>query len=697
TIGLHGAAWSLVLEWPQGAAPVWRQIGPRVDPAGLPPLADLRAPATFSLDEPVMPAAIPLAGLGWFGPAALALRDEQGAALLPAFTDWQVSGDEDHLAITGQDALAGIACTLLVCRLPGDALEWQMRLENRSALPIRVDHLASAVLPVPAGAARIIAWRGRHNAELVETAEALPEHGWQRETRGGIPGHGGPPAVLVLGEDAGWHHGLACAVQLAWSGDTRIAIERDEDGGHMLSAGAMLQPGELLLAPGAAHAAPPLLMGLSAAGRNGAMAAMHAAVRARLDWPGGQMAPRPVHLNSWEACYFDGDEARIRRLADAAAAIGVERFVLDDGWFTGRRHDRAGLGDWAPDPARHPAGLGPLATHVRGLGMQFGLWVEPEMVNPDSDFYRAHPDWVLALPGRDRPTARHQLVLDLRRADVRAHLFDVLDGLLRQVPIDYLKWDHNRALAPPGGADQVAGTYDLLARLRAAHPHVEIESCAGGGSRIDAGIAQFTHRFWTSDNVDALARVPMQRGFLAFMPPELMGAHVGASPSHATGRTQPLALRAAIAAQGHFGVELDPDLLDPQARAELAGWIAFWKEWRPVIHGGQVMLGEGADGLLWQAQGNGREWLLWVIRPDHGSQRFAAPIALPFAVGRDWQVMLLRHAGPSAVLTPRAGKAFKAMRTAPQAFTGSWLAGAGLPLPAQAAQSALIFHLVATP
>lgn len=700
---LHGDAWSLVLEWPDeqgaGGAPIWRHIGPRADPAGLLALAALRAPATFSLEEAPAHTAIPVAGLGWFGPAALALRSADGQALPVAFTRWDVAQTTHSLHIRGHDDLAGIACTLAIRRTPGDSLEMVTSVQNNAGQPVLIDYLASAVVPVPAGMASIIAWRGRHNAELIESRSALQDHGWQRVSRGGLTGHGGPCGAVLLAAAAGWHHGRALAVQLAWSGDARLAIEADDDGGHSLSTGAVLIPGEIMLPPGGSHASPALLLAMSDGGRGGVMAAMHAAVRARLAWPGGAMTPRPVHLNSWEACYFAHDEARIRRLADAAAAIGIERFVVDDGWFKGRSNDRAGLGDWTPDPHKYPHGLGPVADHVHGLGMQFGLWVEPEMVNPESDLYRAHPDWVLALPGWPRPTARNQLVLDLRRSDVRAHLFTVLDGLLRSAAIDYLKWDHNRALAPAGGAAQVAGLYDLLARLRTAHPHVEIESCAAGGGRIDAGIARYTHRFWPSDNVDALARIAIQRGFLAFMPPELMGAHVGASPCHASGRQQPLGFRAAIAAQGHLGIELDPDALDPAERAELAGWIDFWKAWRGVVLGGQVVQGEAGDGMVWQAQGGHGarrdEWLLWVIRADHGSDRYPQPIPLPFAAGRDWQVQLLRQAGPSGVLTPRAGAAFAAMQAAAQPFTGSWLAGAGLPVPALAAHSALIFYLKA--
>jgi alpha-galactosidase len=513
----------------------------------------------------------------------------------------------------------------------------------------------------------------------------MPDQGWVRTGRRGISGHGGAPALAVLGEGAGWHTGLVHALQLAWSGDSHLAVERDDEGYWVLVAGAALQPGEVVLAPGESYTAPEALLAISMQGRNGALTQQHAAVRAQMTWPGGVMTPRKVHLNSWEACYFDHDERRIAELAEAAAAIGIERFVLDDGWFKGRDDDRAGLGDWTPDRSKYPAGLKPLAQRVNALGMEFGLWVEPEMVNPDSDLYRAHPDWALALPG-DRPTARNQLVLDLRREDVRDYLFGALDTLLREVPIGYLKWDHNRDLAPGGGWAQVQGTYALLARLRAAHPDVEIESCAGGGGRSDAGIAAYTHRFWTSDNIDAVSRVPIQRGFLNFLPPETMGAHVGASPAHATGRSQSLAFRAAVALPGHFGVELDPQTLSDAERAELSAWIAFYKAQRDLLHGGMLLLGEGADGLVWQAQGRSDEFLLFAIRTQPPQHRRPQPLRLPF-LARDlrYRTELLRIAGRAPDLP--AGFA------APQVWPGSWLAEAGLPLPPLGAESVAIFRV----
>lgn len=402
------------------------------------------------------------------------------------------------------------------------------------------------------------------------------------------------------------------------------------------------------------------------------------------------MEPRPVHFNTWEACYFAHDEARIAALAEAAAEMGVERFVLDDGWFKGRRDDRRALGDWTPDPTIYPQGLGPLARKVEDLGMQFGLWVEPEMVSPDSDLFRAHPDWVLALPKRGQPIARSQLVLDLRRPEVGDHLLAALDRLLRDAPIRYLKWDHNRDLAPPGGASQVRGTYDLMSRVRAAHPAVEIESCAGGGGRTDAGIASYTHRFWASDNLDAVSRASIQRGFVSFLPPEMMGAHVGAVPAHATGRSQSLSFRAAIACMGHFGLEFDPQYLSDIDRVELSDWIKFYKEWRDVLHGGAVWLGEGDDGLNWQAHQCSDQCLLYAIRTSPSQLRRPPPLRLPFAQGGDWSVRLLKLSGASRWL---GAQPWEIGDSRSARFQGDWLATVGLPLSPMAGESVAIFHL----
>ena len=692
---LHSDQASLVLELREGGAPLWRHLGARLDPGALAPLGDGRTVASFSLDGDVPPSTAPVAGLGWFGPVVLGARRDSAAVAID-FTVSMVIADANTIAIRLEDTQEGLLLEQTITRDPGGAFRFDARLTNRGTAPLSLDWLASAQVPLAADSAALVSWRGRHNAELAECREAMPQQVWTREGRRGISGHGGPPGVVVLGESAGHHSGLVHALQLAWSGDSRLSVERDDEGFWLVSAGAVLQPGEVVLGPGESYAAPQAILAVSTHGRNGAAAQHHAAVRAQIGWPGGAMRPRPVHLNSWEACYFDHDEARIGELAEAAAAIGIERFVLDDGWFKGRGDDTAGLGDWTCDPVKYPHGLKPLADKVRALGMEFGLWVEPEMVNPDSDLYRAHPDWALHASGRAQPTARNQLVLNMALAEVREHLFGALDALLRAVPIAYFKWDHNRDLAPAGGAAQVAGTYDLLARLRTAHPAVEIEGCAGGGGRSDAGMAAYVQRFWTSDNIDAVSRVSMQRGFLAFLPPEMMGSHVGASPAHATGRTQALGFRAGVAMPGHFGVELDPRKLDARDRAELADWIAFHKAWRHLLHGQQTWQGEAADGLVWQAAGSAQEFLLFAIRTAPPLDRRPQPLRLPFLAGTDHVALqLLRIGGGTRGYAMHSAPLFDAMRDAPQRFTGSWLAHAGLPLPPLKAESVAVFHGVA--
>ena len=671
---------------------VWRFLGSKIARTALDP-GKPAARATFTLDGPSDVPLVPVSGDGWFGPGAVDLRTLAGQRLPIRLRATGLRADDKTVLAEMEDATHGVACTVSLHACPGGAIRFEATLENRGAVPIAVERFPSAVFPLPSATREILSWRGNHAAEFVECREPLPAQGWYRETRAGITGHGGPPGIYLLAEGATFDAGQVLAFQLAWSGDCRLAVERLDDGRCVATAEALLQPGETILNPGERHVAPPIFLAFSHHGRNGAMAQQHAALREIVGWQSGT-PPRPIHLNSWEACYFDHDEQRIAALAQSAAALGAERFVLDDGWFNCRSDDRRALGDWVPDPIKYPAGLAPLASKAEALGMQFGLWLEPEMVSPDSDLYRAHPDWALAVPGRAGPLGRHQLVLDMRRPEVRDHLFERIDALLTDTPIRYLKWDHNRALAPSGGAAQVAGTYDLLRRLRAAHPAVEIESCAAGGGRCDAGMAVYVHRFWTSDNLDAVSRVAIQRGFVAFLPPEMMGAHVGASPAHATGRRQSLAFRAAVACMGHLGIELDPDRLDDRERAQLTGWIAFHKQWRGVIHGGHLCLGDGGDGLVWQAHGDGDQWLLFVIRILPAQDRRPQPLVLPFAKGQNWSVRCSRLAGDNKWLGTEPWSIGDDVEAT--AMHGDWLASSGLPLPPMAGESVAIFHLEPT-
>ncbi|MGL4314700.1 MAG: alpha-galactosidase, partial [Sphingomonas sp.] len=540
-----------------------------------------------------------------------------------AVTDCPIERRDAHrLRFHAVDGISRIALTLDVHLDPAtDTLIASTTLINQGADILDVQWLAAIGLPLPANAASVLSYSGRYSSEFTPVTDPLSRSIWRRENRRGLTSHDNFPGALVQCAD-----GSAYGAQLAWSGNHIQQIEGCDDGRRHWQLGEGLAPGEVRLAPGATLTSPEVLATCSADGADGVAWNFHRAIRARTPWPGGVMKPRPVHLNTWEACYFFHDEAALRDLADAAAAIGVERFVLDDGWFKGRNSDMSSLGDWTPDPVKYPGGLAPLANHVTSLGMEFGLWVEPEMVSPDSDLFRAHPDWVLQVPDRSPLTMRNQLVLDMARAEVSDYLFDALAALLQSLPISYLKWDHNRDLTHAGVTpryrQQVLATYALLDRLRAAFPNVEIEACAGGGGRIDAGIAARTHRFWTSDNLDAISRAAIQQGFLQFMPPELMGAHVGTAPAHSTGRNQAMAFRCGVALAGAFGVELDVRTLDDADRTTLAAAIARYKQLRSICHTGQTWRGAPVDGLHWMAMGDPSDFVIFIIRTEPETQRF---------------------------------------------------------------------------
>ena len=329
--------------------------------------------------------------------------------------------------------------------------------------------------------------------------------------------------------------------------------------------------------------------------------------------------------------------------------------------------------------------------------MSFGLWVEPEMVNADSDLYRAHPDWALQLDGRPLLTGRHQLVLDISRADVAEYLFTRLQSLLTSLPIAYVKWDMNRDLAGAGSNGRAAyrrhvfALYKLLARLRAAHPALEIESCASGGGRIDYGILGHTHRVWASDCNDALARVGIQRGALRWLPPEIIGAHVGSVPSHTTGRSQSLAFRAAVALSGHFGLEMDVRKLSLDERAELTQWIALYKRLRHELHQSTVWQGNAGDGVVWQAHGTTTSLILLVYRLTPTAQRWVPRIRLPMLdVEREY---IVERIDPNAHLGPSLPYASNALNPVNNTARGDWLVNDGIASPRMLAETALVLRI----
>ncbi len=565
-------------------------FGPRL-PAG----EDLGALAAAMLrgrhesqpDIPPRPGLVPERKGGWSGTPALEVR-RAGLAVDTHLRFRRAEQGTDRAEFFHADDAAGIAVCVQWRIGAGDVVRTSVTLRNLGDAPLSVERLAALALPVPRRFTEVTSFSGRWAGEMHEHRRPLAPDGLARESAIGKPGFaGGNWLLLHAGEEVLGAH-------LAWSGDHWLALDPDAqgaaDGRAVLLTGARHEAGEIVLAPGESITTPEALFAL-APDADALARAFHAHVRADVLPQRAAWGPRKVHLNSWEALGFDLSETGLIALAEQAGMLGIERFVLDDGWFGGqeqrRRNDRTSLGDWFVSPDVFPRGLAPLVARVHSLGMDFGLWVEPEMVSPDSDLYRAHPDWCLHSEGRARPTMRGQLALDMAREDVRDYLFARLDALLREHAIAYLKWDHNRDLFPsaPG---QTEGFYALLDRLRTAHPQVEIESCSSGGGRIDMGVLSRTHRVWPSDNNDAIERLRIIPAWSRFLPLEVLGSHVGPSPNPITGRRLAMDFRAKVAMFGHMGVEADPARMTDKERDTLAAHIALYKIWRGVLHSGKL-------------------------------------------------------------------------------------------------------------
>ncbi|WP_432482338.1 alpha-galactosidase [Kineococcus esterisolvens] len=564
--------------------------------------ATARANNAVDVERPL--ALLPEQAQGWSGTPGLAgHRDGTGWTTRFAPTAVEVADAGPlggRVEVHATDAAAGLELRLELDLLPSGLLRHRAHLANTGRGAYEVGALALA-LPVPPVATELLDMAGRWGKERVPQRLPFVVGAHVRENR---RGRTGPDAPLVLAAGTagfGFRTGEVWAQHVAFSGNHRSLAERQHTGTAVLSGGELLLPGEVRLAAGEGYSSPWVYAAHSEHGLDGIAARFHTHLRSRPHHPSN---PRPVIANTWEAVYFDHDLGRLTDLARAAAEVGAERYVLDDGWFRHRRDDTAGLGDWYVDEDVWPDGLTPLVDVVTGLGMQFGLWVEPEMVNPDSDLARAHPDWILR-PREDvlPPAARQQQVLDLGHPDAYAHLLERLDALLTENDIAYLKWDHNRDLLEagsgpgrrPGVHAQTLAVYRLMDELRARHPGVEIESCSSGGLRVDLEVLEHTDRVWGSDCIDPLERQQIQRWTAQLLPPELVGSHVGASPSHTTHRSSDLSFRAGTALFASFGIETDLTRMEPAERAELARWVALYKELRPLLHTGTTVRADPHD------------------------------------------------------------------------------------------------------
>lgn len=569
--------------------------GPRIALADAEALAVRPLPDYWPFESPLDGREeYPVEGGPRFTRPALSVRTDERRGTEWTFEAHDTEGDELRLRFRD----GGLVITLHY-RMRHDVLERWVTLDNQGQDPVELLRADSATWTLPD---REDGWRlsqlhGRWAAESLLTQAPLTYGEKVIGSRRGHTGHQHLPWV-ALDTDATEERGEVYGVALGWSGSWRIAVAQLPDARVQITGGAGYDESGLLSLAGGESFTTPVFAGLwSDGGFGGASRAWHAWQRAYVIPDADQ--DRPVLFNSWEATNFDISEEQQGTLARRAAAVGVELFVVDDGWFGARTSDRAGLGDWAPNPDRFPAGLKPLGDYVHALGMQFGIWVEPEMVNPDSELYRAHPDWVQYQAGRKRTEFRNQLVLNLAREDVREYLWEQLDALLSSAPIDYVKWDFNRCFTDAGWpgdpypqrlwVDHVHGFYALLDRLRAAHPGVAFESCSGGGGRIDLGVLSRTDQVWTSDNTDPLDRLAIQHGFSQIHPARVMAAWVTDSPNtQLNDRVSSLRFRFVSSMAGVLGVGGDLTEWTEEELAEARRWVDLYKEIRPLVQHGEL-------------------------------------------------------------------------------------------------------------
>ena len=674
--------------------------------AALPLLAQGPVPHS-ALDAPWPLTVLPGPADGWLGTPGYAGHRAGGSAAPRWAARTQALGDGVIEVTLSESA------TVLSLRYRMDAhgvLTVTPSVTNTTGASTVLDLAALRVLlPLPSRAGEVLDLTGRWCRERAPQRSALSDGTHLRASRRGRTGHDATLLLAVGTPGFGFRSGEVWSVHVAWSGNHEHLVERLPEGAGMhaavLGGGELLEAGEIRLAPGESYTAPGVVFVHSAEGLDEISSRMYRSQRSRAVHTN---TPRPLVLNTWEAVYFDHDLDRLRELADTAAAIGVERFVLDDGWFGGRRDDRRGLGDWWVSPDMWPGGLGPIVKHVKGHGMEFGLWFEPEMVNADSDLVRQHPDWVLG-PRAGHPREwRHQQVLDLANPEAAAHIEKQVSALVTDLGIDFIKWDHNRDLMEAVRTD-VSGTdrpavhaqtvafYGLLDRLRAAHPELEIESCASGGARVDLGVLARTDRIWTSDCNDALERAQIQRWTSLLVPPELMGTHIGPATAHTTHRTLDLSFRMLLALQGHAGLEWDIAQCTPAELEALAAWSALYREVRGLLHSGDpVRVDVPDDGLLVTGTlaADRQEALFSVARLQTSGQAVPGLVPLPgLDPGRTYSLRVRTEAGtPHTVQTSPPAWWADALREGVR-LSGAVLAGVGLPLPVLAPAQGLLLHL----
>ncbi len=542
------------------------------------------------------------------------LAGKPGLSGLPA-TYVETAAEASTLAIELQDALTGLQVLLSYTIYEKmNVLTRSVHFRNEGPYSLKLLRALSVSVDFPDDEFDLLGLPGAWARERHPERRPLAAGIQSVASRRGASSHQHNPFLALLRRDATEDHGEVFGFNLVYSGNFLAQAEVDPYGTIRVTLGINPFDFAWLLEPGQSFQTPEAVLVYSPEGLGGMSRTFHRLYRTRLCRGAYRDRVRPILINNWEATYFDFDAVAIERIARTAAELGIELFVLDDGWFGRRDDDRSSLGDWFVNRAKLPAGLDDLARRVERLGLKFGLWFEPEMVSPDSELYRKHPDWCLHVPNRSRSQGRNQLILDLSRPEVCQAIISMVSDILRSAPIAYVKWDMNRhmteigsAALPPERQRETAhrymlGLYRVLEEITAAFPQILFESCSGGGGRFDPGMLYYMPQTWTSDDTDAIERLKIQYGTSLIYPPVTMGAHVSAVPNHQLGRVTPLETRGLVAMSGNFGFELDLTRLNDAERETVAAQVALYKEVRTIVQFGdfyRLLSPFGTDRAAW--------------------------------------------------------------------------------------------------
>lgn len=524
---------------------------------------------------------LPEQSANFSGQLGCKMRDANGQLLSSSFVFFADEVSNNSLTLVFKDKDLGITYTAGIDALYEDDV-YALNAKIDSNNPIIMEWLSAPVIEAPQTSNEMLDFGGHWGSEFRSQTTPWVTGVHLRESRVGTTSHAHFPGLMIptagssenLGSCYGFHYG--------WSGGHRMIAEQLQDGRKQIQFG---NTENSELNPLTSFETAKLYISHSGAGLGGVGRIFRDFVsNSIVDLPIGSI--RPVHYNCWEAVYFDHNIEELKEIATLAADIGAERFVLDDGWFKGRNSATSSLGDWYVDEHKYPDGMHPLVKHIHSNGMTFGLWFEPEMVSPDSDLFRSHPEWILG--DISQTLGRAQYVLDISINEVQEYLFERIDSILNEYPIEYIKWDHNRVLPYPD-ASQTRALYSLLDRIRESHSGLEIETCSSGGGRIDYGILEHTQRVWLSDSNDALERLRIQHEALLWLPIHVTGSHVGPKVCHTSGRELPMSFRAWVSAQRHMGFEMDPKELSSEDKVILKSVTQWWKKNREWMMSANIL------------------------------------------------------------------------------------------------------------